>query len=309
MASDCAALGVFSKLIVQGGNTPRTFSSSSEAYSFVRESMQSTRPIQGRRKIVGIRDNYSASLRQHSYVIAGELVLQPGPADLTNWIPRIFGGTFSSGTLTPGETLPAFDMMIDRENEIFLYTNCQVAKAIFSASSALGSEEEELVELQMVIVAETETKDATWPDPAPSLANTAAYVPYGYWEGALTLNSNSRQFDAFNLMVDNNIFMRARNSLTPNCIRAGERVIRLQTSNPFTSAIHDDAYSIWGTGVGGALAFTSGNMSTTFTFPHLRNTYNTPNVRGKGEIPVALSLEAARTASDPVVTITHDATL
>lgn len=308
MTSSCAALGSFARLLVQDGSAPRTFADTSERYSFLREGIQSDRPVQGRRKIVGSRDLWSASLRPHSYVIAGDLVLQPGPADLSKWLPRIFGGSLSGGVVLPADTLPTFDMLVDRENDIWLYTNCQVARALFTASTNLGSEEEELVELILTIVAETETDGQTWPNPEPAINNSAAYAPYANWEGALTINSSAVKYDSFNLMIDNNIFMRARGSLTPNCIRAGDRSIRLQTRNPFTSSTITTAMNAWSSGYAGTLKFTNGGMSTEFVFPHLRNRFNTPNAESKNEIPLALNLEAARTSSDPVVTINHDAT-
>jgi len=308
MASSCAALGSFSRLLVQDGGAPRTFTDTSERYAFLSESIQSNRIIQGRRRIVGTRDVWSGGQRTHSYVIAGDLVLQPGPADLSKWLPRIFGGALSGGVVLPADTLPTFDMLVDRENGIWLYTNCQVARAVFTSSTALGSEEDELMELVMTIVAETETDGQSWPSPAPAINNTAAYAPYNHSEGALTINSVSRLTDSFNLMVDNHIFMRARGSLTPNCIRAGDRTIRLQTRNPFITGTQSDALTLWSTGYAGTVKYTNGGMSTEFVFPNLRNTYNTPNVSSKNEIPLVLNLEASRTSSDPVVTINHDAT-
>lgn len=308
MASDCAALGVFSRMLVEGGNTPRTFDVDSERYGFLYESIQSRRGLQGRRRIVGTRDLYSLALRPHSYVISGRIGLQPGPADLTNWLPRIFGGTFSGSTLTPADELPAFDILLDRENDIFRYSNCRVASAMFTGATRLGSEEEELIELVLTIVAETETNGETWPSPAPAISNVAANAPFIISETALSLGGNARLIDSFSLTIDNDIFMAARGSLTPNCIRAGDRQIRLVTRNPFVSAPHTQALSLWSAGGAGSLTFTNGGMSTAFAFPHLRNAYNTPNVGSKNEIPLELYLEAARTSSDAVVTITHDAT-
>lgn len=308
MASSCAALGSFSRLLVQDGAAPRTFSATSERYAFLSESIQSNRILQGRRRIVGTRDLYSGSIRPHSYVIAGDLVLQPGPAELTKWLPRILGGTFNAGSLTPGDTLSTFDMLLDRENGIWLYTNCQVARAVFTSSTALGSEQEEMLELVMTIVAETETDGQSWPNPEPAVNNDAEYAPYIHSEGALTINNVSRPCDSFNIMIDNDIFMRARGSLTPNCIRAGDRRIRLQTRNPFITGTQTDALTLWSAGYAGKVKYTNGGMSTEFSFPNLRNTYNTPNVSSKNEIPMVLNLEVARTSNSPMVTITHDAT-
>lgn len=308
MASDCAALGSFARMLVQGGSTPRTFSGSSERYAFIYETLGSRRSLQGRRRIVGTRDLYNRSLRPHSYVISGRIGLQPGPADLTNWLPRIFGGTFSGSTLTPADDIPSFDILVDRENDIWLYTNCRVASAIFTGAQHIGSEEEELVELALTIVAETETNGQSWPGSPPAVPNAATNVAYGHWEATVTLDSTARLQDSFVLSVDNDLYMAARGSLTPNCIRAGDRSIRLVTKNPFTSTTQALSLSMWAADLTGSLAFSSNNMSTTFTFPALRNAYSTPNATSKNEIPLDLRLEAARTSSDPVVTITHDAT-
>jgi hypothetical protein len=86
------------------------------------------------------------------------------------------------------------------------------------------------------------------------------------------------------------------------------REINLELRSPFTTSAYDMMESLYSASASATLVFTNGNMDTTFTFPALRSMIDTPTIRGKGEIPLSIKLQAFRTASDLELQITNDST-
>jgi hypothetical protein len=310
MPNSCAAFGYATKMLVQGGNSPRTFSNTSEIYPIVGENLKAIKKLQGRGLITGSRSQFGAHLRKTTYLVRGSIVLQPGPAQITPWLQRIMWGTPSGATYPLGNSAPEFDILFNKENGIFHVKNCKVNAAVFRSVSREGEDggQEEFVELILNIIGIAEATDTEWPGTEPSQAYTAAYLPYLHWEGAFSFGGNDTPYRNFALTINNALRPLFYNSLTPTCMRTQGRMITLQTENPFTEATFAAAYDAYETGASGTLSFTSGNMSTVFSFPALRNNYETPSIQGKGEIPLKLELEATATSSDNEMSVSHDAT-
>lgn len=317
--STCNAYGALSKLIVEGGATPRTFDASSERYAILAETLTRNQPFQGRRRITGDLSQYNGAIRPHSYMVAGAIVLQCSPKDLHNWLPRALwnapGVSGGASTYTVGIDADdyEFDILIDRENGVFRYTDCRVAQLVIRSQTESGQqpENEELLEMIIYVMGKTETIDATtWPDPEPALTLDGAFSPYAHWEGVFTLNSHVTRFSQFQLAINNRLVPSFYNSLTPVCFRSAGRVITLDMPSPFTATTIDDAELLISASAAATLVFTHGvpGLSCTFSFPALRNNYKSPNVRNKGEIPLEFSLEAFRTSGATELTVTNDHT-
>lgn len=303
MPGTCGAVGSLAKLLVEPGAGPHVFDANSEAYAFVYESMATRRVTAGGRVIWGTRAERAERQVKTSYLPVGRLHLQPGPGALDLWLPRILGGTKVGNNIDPAETLPSFGMLIDRDNGVFRYDDCMVGQAVFRGRSGPSETgEEEIVDMVLLIYAKTELTPSdgsppSWPASPPAISTAANQDPYIFSQGVLTLNGNSRPFDEFVLSIDNRLAPRFRNSLTPTCFLPLGRRVSLQVKNPFLTTTHSDAFNSWNTGFAGSLAFTSGTISTTAEFPHLRNVYETPTVPGKTEIPLALNFDARATAA------------
>lgn len=300
--SDCAAVGALAKLLIEPGASPHTFDSNSEAYPFLYETLATNRTYGGTRAIYGTRTQPSARLYKKAYIPIGRLALQPGPADLDLWLPRILGGAKTGNNIDPAETLPSFGALISRDNGIFQYNDCIVGDAIFQGSGGQSEGEEEAIDLVMTIMAKAEIGPSdpsppSWPVSPPAIPTGATRVPYVFNQGVLTAGSNARAFDRFVLSINNMVRPRWRNSITPTCLIPFGRQVNLQVVNPFLTATESDAFGLYSTGMAGSLKFTSGNASIDFQFPDLRNFYKTPTVRGKGEIPIELNLQAFNSAA------------
>lgn len=316
MTNTCSASGAYTKLIVQGGGSaPRTFTNSSERYNILAETLTKNTPLQGRRQITGDLAQYNELIRQHSSLVSGAIVMQIGPAQLDLWLPRILGAAGSGGVYVPGTSFPQFDVMIDRENAIFQYTDCVIARATFRSHTEAGQEasEEELLVMILDIFAVDERNSiqhgTAWPSPAPSLSLAANRLPYAHWEGVFEIGSDDIPYSQFELSIDNMMRPRFYNGSSPSCFRSEGRRVILQTNNPFTATTMTQALALVETADSATLTFTNDTLSTEFAFPALRNSYRAPSIRGKGEIPLQLSLECLATSSDPEVTITNDSTV
>jgi hypothetical protein len=307
MSDPCASMGVVAKMLVETGDSTAVFDASSERYALLAENLKAKRILQGRNRITGDLSTYAANVRQHSYLVQGTVVLQPGPADLVNWLPRIMGLAGSGNTYGLGNTFSDFAILFHKENAIFRIDNCRVNYAVFQSRSAEGEEAEELVTLALNIYGTAEEIDGeAWPDPEPALVLTTPYLPYTHWEGVFTLGGDATGFRRFALAVNNNLKPIFYSSITPNCFRSRGRRVTLQTENPFLTTTIDDAEGMLTAGMAGVLTFTNGLVSTQFSMPHLRNSYESPSIAGKDEIPLQLDMEAFATAVNNELVVTND---
>ena len=245
-------------------------------------------------------------------MVHGRLLMEVGPHDIEFWMPRILG---KSGTspFTTQETfdLQPFDIMINRDLGTKIYRHCAVNLAMFSARASISGQEQ-VMQMSLDVIG-YEEHDSTWPGTAPSLPTSDRL----YWllgDGKLTLdtdNPNPQEeyyFDAFNLMFDNNLLPQTRNFLRITCLQSRGRTIRLQVPTPYTAAADANLYVTKFNGAGVLNFLGTKNLTgetgaayvTTFTFPQLYQTRRTPHVTGPGDIPLALNLEAYRTASEPI---------
>jgi len=319
VTNTCSAMGSETKLIVEGGAGPRTFDASSERCGILMETLQRIQPFQGRRRITGDLSQYSTAIRPHSYLASGAIVMQASPIELDRWLPRAMWTTptvgASASTYIVGNAADSFefDVLVDRENGIFRYTDCRVAKLVLRSKTEAGQQpqNEELLEMIVYIYAiEEEVDGEIWPSPAPALVLDGAFSPYNHSEGVFTVNSHVTKYREFELTIDNNLVPLFYNSLSPSCFRSQGRVVSLRTESPFTTTTIDDAETLLNTGGAGSLVLThtADSFSASFTFPHLRNNYKTPTIRGRGEIPLELNLEAFRTGGSGELVVVNDFT-
>lgn len=318
----CNSMGAFTKLIVQGGAKPRTFDASSERLGIVMESITRIQPFQGRRRITGNLGQHISAIRPHSYLVSGVLVAQVGPEDLHRWLPRAMWTNPLTNTGVDTYNLGIdsnpyeIDILIDRENAIFRYTDMRVARLVLRSSTEGGQQpqNEELLEMMVYFYAIEEQVDAeAWPSPEPPLVLGAQFSPYAHWEGKLYLDGteltgNDTCYRNIMMSIDNRLQPSFYNGLSPKCFRSAGRVISLGFDANFVPTTIDDAEGLLSTAGEAVWLFThtGGAMSTRFHFPAVRNNYRTPTIRGKGEIPLQFQLEAFETDTDQELEVLND---
>lgn len=268
-----------------------------EAIEFVSESVKKTGTILDTNGIRGTRSHASERTAEGTYTVAGQITLHPTPAVLDLWLPRILGANESTDTFALADTLPEFDLLIDRVAKRFVYGGCKVNKATFSGSSG------QLIQLVLDIIGKTETESDT---AFPSITDPTD-PPYVFHQGALTLVGSARSFNSFETVVDNLLVTRFSNSQSATAINPGDRIVSFKCETPYTSS-ETDLYNQALLGSAGSLVFTNGNRSLTFTYGKLQFPANSPVIAGKGEIPLTLDGIARMTGSTRELVVVNDPT-
>lgn len=311
----CAAVGSFAILLVEPraavDDADPTFDSQSERYPFLYETMKAKRPVRASRMIYGTRSRWSNRVVKRSYVPRGAIGLQPGPLELDKWLPRINGTNESTDLFYLSEAAPPlFDMMIYRDDRVFYYRCCQVAAAVFHARASDGEDEDEILNLQLNIIAREEDLTKSWPGSIPNVTTGEDYIPYIFSQGEFALDATAYPFDDFKLIIDNGLRPKTRNSLTPTCVYAGQRIVKMEVSNPFTAASWTKAQELYNdSDVIGQVKFATGTEETdeqiVWVFNGLRADLETPTAKGHDEIPLNLMFDVlcgGTTSSREVVT-------
>ena len=141
-----------------------------QPFVFVSEGIQKKGRIIERDGIRGSRSHSSEDTRSGPYSVAGQLVLEPTPEDLAIWFPRILGAAASGTTFALAETLPDFNLAVDRGAKVFTYAGCKVGKATFSGTQG------GLLRLTLHIVGKTEAIGNSGTFPALTLTETQPYI-------------------------------------------------------------------------------------------------------------------------------------
>ncbi|HBL47657.1 phage tail tube protein [Gimesia sp.] len=176
---------------------------------------------------------------------------------LDTLLPLILGAAESTDSFALADSLPEFVMMIDRDEKVYSYSGCRIARATFNGSSG------QMVMVDLDIEAETESEGAA--GSFPTLA-TPTESPYRFEDGVLTIVGEAREFSEFSLVIENQLDTeRFENTLTRVDIPLLDRIITLGTNHPWSTdnldLIKQDL-----AGAGGSLVLTNTESDDALTF-------------------------------------------
>lgn len=291
------SLGHQSRLSMAATGT--AIGSYTEAYEFVSESVRKSLTILDTSGIRGTRSHPKERTRDGTYTIGGQIRMHATPAMLDLLLPRILGANESTDVFALAETLPEFDLLIDRVAKRFVYGACKISRATFRCQAG------GLLELDLDVVGKTETVSAT------SFPTITAPIdaPYVFSDAVLTLVSSSRIVTQWELTIDNAIQARFSNSQAATDLQATDRIITASLTTPYTSSEVD----LYGLNVGSSAAatfvFTNGGYSTQFAIANLQIPDNSPTVENRnGEILLNLTGTAKTSSTTKELIVTHDST-
>lgn len=276
-----------------------TFSASSEPYEFTGgDGPRLQRQIIETSGTRGTRSRPNSRVRYGSDDVSGQLVLPVDPTMLDNWLPRILGGSEATDDFTVANTLPEFALLCDRVADIYQYDGCKVGQATFRGS------EGQLLECALEIIAKTETGGKSFPD-----LDFPETEPYRFADGVLSVDSTEYAFNDFEIVINNSLTTRHRNSQSATDIFAVDRVVTFRCNMEWTSTIESALHDIALAGLEAVLTFTNGSDSVAFTLPALQVPVETPRVTGRGEIGFNFAGQA-RSSMDgatfvPEITVTN----
>ena len=290
------AIGARAKMAIDAA---LPFDGSSIPLEFVNENVRMVQRHVQSEGIRGTRSRSKERVRIGQEQITGTITLHPSPTELAALLPYIMGAAGVSGVYDLGESLTAFQLMIDRVTKVFTYAGCKVGRAVFSGSQG------QPLELRLDVEGQTETVSAAGGFPAITPDTDTMFI---LSDATLELaaDASAVQFRQFELTIDNVLDAdRYMNSVTRAEIAATDRVITLSLGMMYT-ADEVDLYDQSIAGGSGTLTFTNGNQSIEFDFPNLKAEAESPVVGGKGEIALPLSLTAYKSGSTSELTITLD---
>lgn len=251
--------------------------------------------------VLGTRTRREDRSRYGLTRVGGQIVLEPSPNMFDFFLPYILGTAESTDTFNVADTLAAFDMLHDpfaTGSEAVKYTEIFVNRA--SLRFAAG-----LLRLTLDCVGKTATQDQTFT--ANALGSTATVdAPYTFYDtsaGWTIQGASSLEIEEGELIVDNVLDVKFRNSRTATSIRASDAIITLVSHTPLTA-------SQWNTFYGdkaaadATIAITNGTVATTFTLFNLKLVDAGPGMPGKGDVPLILTGNARSDASDPNIRCT-----
>lgn len=291
-----ASMGHQSRLSMAAAGT--AIGSYTEAYEFRTEGLAATQEIVETSGIRGTRSMPIERTRDGNVRVQGTISFHATASMLDLLLPRIMGAAEVADVFAVAETLPQFDVLLDRVAKRFVYAGCKIGRATFRASAG-GA-----LELDVEIVGKSETVSAT---AFPSI--TAPTDPPYIWSDAVcTVEGTARTVTQWELTIDNQLNARFSNSTTATDIHTQGRIVTLSMTVPFTSD-ETDLYGIKASGASGAtFVLTNGGRSLTFTVGALAVADASPTVGGPGEILLRLNGTAKSTGSTKELSITSDST-
>lgn len=293
----CNAHSTQTAFYVEPGSAPHTFDSSSERYAVTADGLRKQGTILQAGGMRGSRGRHVADVREGPYTVSGSVTMEPTPAGLDLWLPRILGAAEASDVFAVAETLPSFGVLADRDSETFQYTDCVVSRATLRGQSGF-------LTLTLDIVGKTEVTGTSVP--AVSLGTTAAHAPYQFADLAVNMAGGTRHVTDFTLTVDNSISSLFFHSLTAECLNPGERIITLSANAKLNDTEVAALYGQDAEGAAATLTLTNADMSTAIALTRFSPPDQSPTFSGKGEFYLPLVGEVRGHGTTEAIIVTHD---
>jgi hypothetical protein len=303
--ASCGSFGAFLEMLVEDHDpeTPAVFDDESERYAPLAEQIEAITSLVGSQGLTGTLGRFGTFVREGVRYAAGSFLLELGPFQLSKWLPRIMHEDADDETYVFGRKAKAFDVLLKRDQAVHRYNGMQVAQAVLRATGSISEPEQQILQALITVVGLSEDVDEEWPDPKPVLPDDSEpfwLLGDSYFRLGDEGDETEYPVDTFNLLIDHNMQLIPRNSLTLQCIRSAGRDVRLQFPTPLTVASNAALYQQRYDGRV-EIEFSpdknlgTGSQSTIFEFPRVIQQRRTPTTSGRNEIPLAIDLTAFMT--------------
>lgn len=281
------------------GASPTTFDSNSQRFELVSSTVAKRGEVLDSAGLLGTRTRRENRTRAGLVRVEGQLVFDVSARMLDFFLPFILGAAESTDTFNVADSLAGFDMLHDPFGSganATKFAELYVNRATLRFGAGI-------IRLTLDVIGKTATAGQTYTSAA--LGNiTNADSPFVFYDTAsgFTIQSGVIEIEEGELVIDNLLDVRFRNSQTATSIRATDRVVSLVTNIPLTS-------STWTTyfgdkaAVDATIVLTNGTMSSTITLFNLKNPDEGPGAT-KAEVPLILRSAARGDATDPDIRVT-----
>jgi len=319
--TNCPAMGVFVKLLLEPGASPHTFDANSERYEILppdAEDFQRHGRLIGGQGITGKMYRLKSRVRDGGYYVYGKFRLNPSPGYLNTLLPKLVGDEVTD-VFSPNTCPNVFGALLHRDVDVWKYLDGRVARWELTGRAPQFREQAtpDLLLLEVDVLFEDEagfysSPAPTWPVSEPDLPTGTSYAPYIFQDcdGGVTLNGEVREIYAFKLTYENNLSIRYANSLTASSICPTGRKVALECALPWTVA-NQDLYDQGYAGAAAEMIFTYTNggdtHSTTINVENLKVPDESPHVYDENEVAFSIRGEAYGDESTdaPEITVTN----
>ncbi len=242
-----------------------TFNGSTPTWDFVSDSLAKNETILVGQGLRGYRQKQVEQERAGLYDVAGTLTANPSVGFLSFWLPYVMGGGTSTVPAFAG-ALSAFDIVCDRADGIYKYSECKVSK--FELKFASG----QLATCSLDIIGKTEAT-TTWAGAA--LGSTLLYEPLQSADVAFQLDAGDAVVEDLSLTIDNALSPKRRMALTVQDILETDREVMVRGSSVMDTAALALLYGVGATPETGCVISATNtrgasSVSATFTFSRVR---------------------------------------
>ncbi|MFQ5495930.1 MAG: phage tail tube protein [Phycisphaerae bacterium] len=263
-----------------GTGTPIT-DVNGQAFEFLSETLKQTETQHHSNGLRGTRSRIDDRVRTVRKAISGGIVMNPTPTEIDWLLPKILGGTTAAGVTDVADTLPEVYIQIDRIAKVHEYVKCVCGQAVLQGSSG------QPLQLTTDWEGETETETAAGSFPSITLPTDNMFV---FSDITLTLEGSARTIDEFTLTINNMLQDDLyRNSVSRIEIPPQDREVTLAVTLPYDTD-NVDLYNAAVAGAAGILVMNDGTTTYTVNIANCKIPADSPNVAGKGEIPLQLTV-------------------
>lgn len=271
---------------------------SSSHLCYVSETLTAEHSLSETEGICGTRSRPKERVRRGLVNVGGSLMLEPSPTELDFLLYPIMGTAEDTNVFALAETVPEFDIMIDKVAKVYDFADLKVNSATFSSSPG------QPLELALDLVGKTMTEGNAGTFPAITADTDSMYV---FTDSVFTYNSTAYEINDFTLTIDNMVEARfGSGGVNATSIDATDRRVTLSVTTPFTSS-ETALYTFSSVaGAAGDLELTNGAQVLTFAFANMKLAPAiTPTVNGRGEIMQQITFNCYQSGTTKELITTH----
>ncbi len=247
----------------------------------------------------GTRQYHRTRTRFGPATVSGQVTLVASPIALDYLLPCILGAAEATDVFDLAETLPSFYLMQDIGAKVLTWSGCIVSRATFRAQAG------QFLLLILDVEAQTQSIGNAGTFPVLTMPTDSPYVMS---DAVLTLIAVAREIGQVEIVIDNQLdTARFQNALYRSSFPSSGVLVTMNSDHPWTT---DEIALVAQALIGavGSLVFTNADVAaTTLTIAlgFLQTPEITPEVGGRGELRLPLSMVARQFDTTPTIRITN----
>jgi len=270
------------------------FDTSSIPFEFASSTLKSIEEFAHTDGVRGDIQQYVTRQKLVRHTAGGQVSMNFTATELDWLIPYILGGTTAGGVTEIDSDIPLFYICEDKIDDVYTFSNCAIVSTTLSGTSGQP--------LTLTLSIEAEKEDTTSTAAFPSLTYDTGDL-FVMSDCVLTIDGTARVFNSFTLTIDRVAdAARWNNSLYRTKFPSHNTIVGLDVSMP--AGGNTDLLGGGVTGFDGTFAFGDGSNTYTVSTGKIVIPPVTPELPGKSEIMLPLSMGLFASGATKQITIT-----